>query len=187
MAFGNGPFREVRFLVDGMVAGVAFPYPSIFSGGISPTSWKPIISYGAMDLPTYHLDLTPFVPILADGHAHNVSLDVVSAETNHSINANWYVSGLLQVILSSSDLPTTGKITRYEVEDYADTTQTLSSTANNTLSFTVQATRNVHIESEIIAGDGEKTTVVFKQSMTYSDTQSYLRNGSVQVSPFLEI
>ncbi|VDB82919.1 unnamed protein product [Peniophora sp. CBMAI 1063] len=182
MAFGNGPFREVRFLVDGKVAGVAFPYPSIFSGGISPTSWKPIISYGAMDLPTYHIDLTPFVPILTDGDAHVVSLDVASAESNHTINANWYVSGLLQVVLDSSDEPTTGKIIKYEAEDYADSSQTLDTTKNNTLEFTVKATRNVHIESEIVAGSGEKTRVVFTQALTYSNTQSYLNNGSVQLS-----
>ena len=26
ITFGNGPFREVRLLVDGQVAGVVFPY-----------------------------------------------------------------------------------------------------------------------------------------------------------------
>ncbi|KZV71644.1 hypothetical protein PENSPDRAFT_684422 [Peniophora sp. CONT] len=182
MAFGHGPFREVRFLVDGKVAGVAFPYPSIFSGGISPTSWKPIIAYGAMDLPTYHFDLTPFVPLLTDGTTHNISLDVASAEEDHVINANWYVSGLLQVILDASDEPTTGKITKYEVDEYADSTQTLDSSRNNTLEFTVKATRSVHIESEIIAGSGEKTNVVFRQALAYSNTQSYLNNGSVQLS-----
>ena len=38
--FGDGPFREVRLLVDGMVAGVAFPYAVIFTGGIVPTAWR---------------------------------------------------------------------------------------------------------------------------------------------------
>ena len=38
--FGDGPFREVRLLVDGKVAGVAFPYAVIFTGGIIPTAWR---------------------------------------------------------------------------------------------------------------------------------------------------
>lgn len=50
---------------------------------------SPITSYGAVDLPTYYVDLTPFVPILADGQPHNLTVDVVSGETNHTINDNW--------------------------------------------------------------------------------------------------
>jgi hypothetical protein len=73
-AFGNGPFREVRLSVDGRLAGVAFPYPVIFTGGILPTAWRPITSFGALDLPTYYVDLTPFIPILVDGKPHNISL-----------------------------------------------------------------------------------------------------------------
>ena len=38
--FGDGPFREVRLLVDGKVAGAAFPYAVIFTGGIIPTAWR---------------------------------------------------------------------------------------------------------------------------------------------------
>ena len=40
--FGDGPFREVRFLVDGRVAGVAFPYAVIFTGGIIPSAWRSV-------------------------------------------------------------------------------------------------------------------------------------------------
>jgi hypothetical protein len=38
--YGGGPFREVRLLVDGQVAGVAFPYAVIFTGGINPAVWR---------------------------------------------------------------------------------------------------------------------------------------------------
>jgi hypothetical protein len=38
--FGNGPFREVRLLVDGQVAGAAYPYATIFTGGIIPAAWR---------------------------------------------------------------------------------------------------------------------------------------------------
>lgn len=39
---GQGPFREVRLLVDGMVAGAVFPYAVIFTGGIVPTAWRSV-------------------------------------------------------------------------------------------------------------------------------------------------
>lgn len=60
---------------------------------------RPITSYGALDLPTYYIDLTPFVPILANGKSHSITLEVISAEANHTINANWLLSGNIQVVI----------------------------------------------------------------------------------------
>ncbi|THH19304.1 hypothetical protein EW146_g1835 [Bondarzewia mesenterica] len=178
--FGQGPFREVRILVDGQVAGVAFPYAVIFTGGIIPTAWRPITSYGAIDLPTYFLDLTPFIPILTDGSPHNITLDVASAEADHTINQNWFVSGLLQVLLDSSSEPTTGQITVYNVDDFANATSTGSAGSNGDLNVTLSATRSVHIEADIVAGSGKHTKVVFTQELKFENTQNYLDDTSVQ-------
>ncbi|KAI0306572.1 peptide N-acetyl-beta-D-glucosaminyl asparaginase amidase A-domain-containing protein [Multifurca ochricompacta] len=177
--FGNGPFREVRVLVDGQVAGVAFPYAVIFTGGIVPTAWRPITSYGAIDLPTYHLDLTPFIPILTDGKPHNISLDVASAEPDHRIDQNWFVSGLLQVRLDSSSRPTTGRITRYEASNFA-TSSASGSVNGEDVHITVSASHSVHIEAEIIGGSGARTEVVFTQALQYENVQDYLQNTTVQ-------
>lgn len=145
---------------------------------------RPITSYGALDLPTYFLDLTPFIPILTDGFPHNITLDVVSAESDHTINSNWYVSGLLQVQLDSSDTPTTGNITKYEVEDYAQTTSGGVVRASGDVTVTVGATRSVRIESEIWKGSGGKVEVVFEQELEFENVQSYANNASIQVRIF---
>jgi hypothetical protein len=182
MAFGNGPFHELRLLVDGRLAGAALPYAVIFTGGIVPTAWRPITAYGAVDLPTYHLDLTPFIPVLTDGLPHNITLDVVSAERDHTINANWFVSGVLQVLLDPSDEPTTGNITVYDAQDFAET-EVRNGVPDDAgdVQFTVTASRSVHIESDIVAGSGSRTKVVFTQELAYSNTQTYLQNGSIEV------
>lgn len=177
--FGDGPFREVRVLVDGQLAGVAFPYAVIFTGGIVPTAWRPITSYGAIDLPTYHLDLTPFIPILTDGEPHNITLDVASAEPDHQINQNWFLSGLLQVKLDSSTIPTTGKIKRYEASDFASSSVS-SSKVGVDVNITLRASHTVHIETEIIAGSGARTEVVFSQNLEYENVQTNLQNFTTQ-------
>jgi len=141
---------------------------------------RPITSYGALDLPTYHLDLTPFIPVLTDGKPHNITLDVASAEPDHQINQNWFVSGLLQVKLDSSTVPTTGKITRYEASDFA-TSSVSGSASGLEVNFTLSASHNVHIEAEIIAGSGARTEVVFSQSLQYANVQNYLHNFTIQV------
>ncbi|KAJ7905495.1 peptide N-acetyl-beta-D-glucosaminyl asparaginase amidase A-domain-containing protein [Mycena olivaceomarginata] len=169
---GQGPFREVRLLVDGQVAGVAFPYPVIFTGGILPTAWRPITSYGALDLPTYFLDLTPFVPLLTDGkttHLHH-----------RSILSNWFVSGVLQVITDSSSKPTTGKITSYSAEPFAVSSTTGSVSDNGDISITVKASRQIHITADIVSGSGKHTHVAVSQNLEYVNQQDYLDNTLVQ-------
>ena len=59
---------------------------------------RPITSYGALDLPTYFLDLTPFVPLLSDGRPHEITLAVSSGEGNPTIASNWFLTGLVQVM-----------------------------------------------------------------------------------------
>ncbi|EGN92433.1 hypothetical protein SERLA73DRAFT_172869 [Serpula lacrymans var. lacrymans S7.3] len=177
--YGGGPFREVRMLVDGQVAGVAFPYAVIFTGGINPACWQPITSYGALDLPTYFIDLTPFVPVFADGLPHNISLDVASAEANHTLNENWYVTGLLQVITDSSSEPTTGNITSYTAQPYA-VTETTGSVGGGDVNVTVKATRQLKIEATIVSGSGQENQVVWEQNLEYSNTQYYLDNTYTQ-------
>ena len=61
---------------------------------------------------------------MTDGQPHNISLDVVSAEDDHTINQNWFVSGLLQVVTDPSGKPTTGKITKYDAQPFAVTSTT---------------------------------------------------------------
>ncbi|VDB82940.1 unnamed protein product [Peniophora sp. CBMAI 1063] len=179
--YGTGPFREVRFLVDSLLAGVAFPYPVIFTGGIIPNAWRPITSYGAIDLPTYHFDLSPFIPLLADGEPHTITLDVASAETDHAINSNWFVSGAVHIILGDSDQPTTGNITLYKADDYAVTTESGGQDDTGAVAFSVGATRSIHIESTIVPGNGKETKVIFKQDLAYTNKQSYNVDATIEV------
>ncbi|KAF7354571.1 Peptide-N4-(N-acetyl-beta-glucosaminyl)asparagine amidase A [Mycena sanguinolenta] len=175
-ALGQGPFREVRLLVDGQVAGVAFPYPVIFTGGIVPPAWSPITSYGALDLPTYFLDLTPFVPLLTDGNPHTFTIDVASAEADKTILQNWFVSGALQVITDSSSKRTTGKITSYSAKPFAVASTTGRVDANGDLHITVTASRQINIAAEIFSGSGKRNTVVVSQTLEYVNQQDYVGN-----------
>ncbi|PPR06641.1 hypothetical protein CVT26_001183 [Gymnopilus dilepis] len=177
---GQGPFREVRLLVDGQVAGTAYPYATIFTGGIAPTAWRPITSYGALDLPTYFLDITPFVPILADGHPHNISLDVTSAETDHTINQNWFLSAVLQVFVDKSSRPTTGKINKYTAQPFSVTSTSGSVGSNGDVNITVTATRSILIDSMIISGSGQVNHVVWSQQLQYKNVQNILNKTQIQ-------
>lgn len=124
--------------------------------------------------------MTPFVPLLTDGKPHNFSLDVVSAENDHVINQNWFVSGLLQVVTDPSGKPTKGEMTVYDASPFAVTTTTGSVGSNGDVNVTVKANRNIHIESTIISGSGKTSHVVFTQDSSYSNTQNFLDNTFIQ-------
>jgi hypothetical protein len=90
--FPRGPLREIQVLIDGKLAGVAQPFPVIFTGGISPYLWRPQVAFGAYDQPTYYIDISPFLGSLSDDEEHEYQLKVVSAEKNQTI-LSWFISG----------------------------------------------------------------------------------------------
>jgi hypothetical protein len=73
-----GPYREVQVLLDGRVAGIAAPFPHIYTGGWSnPYLWYVLPAPRAFDIQPISYDLTPFLGRLTDGAAHTVSVHVV--------------------------------------------------------------------------------------------------------------
>jgi hypothetical protein len=73
-----GPYREVQVLLDGQVAGIAAPFPHVYTGGWSnPYLWYVLPAPRAFDIKPITYDLTPFLGRLTDGTAHAVSVHVV--------------------------------------------------------------------------------------------------------------
>lgn len=160
---------------------------SIFETGVvdSMEYDRPITSYGALDLPTYFLDVTPFVPLLTDGRAHTFTIDVVSAEQNHTTLQNWFVSGNLQVFTDPSGEPTTGQMLHIDSKPFAETKTEHDLASNGDLTFTVTASRSVHIESEIVSGSGKTSRVAWTQTYEYSSSQQWLNDSLIQVGRYL--
>ncbi|CAE6467104.1 unnamed protein product, partial [Rhizoctonia solani] len=179
----KGPFREVQVLVDGKLAGVVWPFPVIYTGGVTPTNWRPLTSYGAYNQPTYFVDITPFLPTLTDSAPHNITLSVLGQGLSppHSINSNWFVSGNLQLTLGDSQTRTTGKITSYSVDPYVDpSVKGSASSGNLTIHASVAAQRKLRIASELVIGGKEKRSVVFEQNLKFENAQDYANDGWVQ-------
>ncbi|KAJ7456451.1 peptide N-acetyl-beta-D-glucosaminyl asparaginase amidase A-domain-containing protein [Mycena latifolia] len=176
---GKGPFREVQVLVDGQLAGVVWPYPVIYTGGITPSNWRPLTSYGAYDQPTYWVDITPFIPILLDKRtSHTVTLRVVGQGiTAPSFNSNWFVSGSIHVRTGRSK--TTGKMTSYSAPKLKISTVGGSSPGNTTVWTKVVAHRELKIESELHTSEGKKS-VRFSQSLDFTNEAKYADEGWIQ-------
>ncbi|MCL7044919.1 hypothetical protein MKW94_022214 [Papaver nudicaule] len=88
---GNGAFRQVVATVDGVTVGSVTPFPVIFTGGINPLFWEPVVAIGAFNLPTYDIDLTPFLGFLLDGKNHSFGLGVTDSISFWLVNANLHL------------------------------------------------------------------------------------------------
>ncbi|MFF4395183.1 peptide-N4-asparagine amidase [Streptomyces sp. NPDC001480] len=74
----GGPYREVQVKVDGQLAGIAAPFPNVWTGGWSnPFLWYVVPGPRAFDVRPVEYDLTPYAGILDDGRPHRVEVSVV--------------------------------------------------------------------------------------------------------------
>ncbi|KAH0686084.1 hypothetical protein KY284_016637 [Solanum tuberosum] len=96
---GHGAYREVLLKIDENLVGSLVPFPVVFTGGINPLFWEPVVSIGAFDLPSYDIDLTPFLGLLLDDKSHFLSLGVADSIPF------WLVDGNLHLWVDNCALP----------------------------------------------------------------------------------
>src|SRR5579862_3475246 len=84
---GGTAFREGEVTVDGQPAGVAPVYPWIYTGGIDPYLWIPIVGVETLNFKPYRVDLTPFAGLLDDGNPHTIAVSVFNDDNYFAANA----------------------------------------------------------------------------------------------------
>ncbi|XP_021295343.1 peptide-N4-(N-acetyl-beta-glucosaminyl)asparagine amidase A [Herrania umbratica] len=88
---GNGAYREVFVTIDGKFVGSEVVFPVVFTGGINPLFWEPVVAIGDFKLPSYDLDLTPLLGWLLDGKSHEIRVGVDDAISFWLVNANLHI------------------------------------------------------------------------------------------------
>lgn len=63
----NYPSRIVKATIDDELVGAVLPFPMIYSGGFAPGLWMPVIGINGYDVPSYQIDITPYLPKLWNG------------------------------------------------------------------------------------------------------------------------
>ena len=71
----------------------------------------------------------------------------------------------------------------YNVDPFPHTTTEGTVTRDGDLNVTVQAIRNLHIESNIRTGCGKNIHVDWTQALNYVNRQTYRDKGTIQVGP----
>ncbi|XWS10907.1 hypothetical protein CRYUN_Cryun38cG0038600 [Craigia yunnanensis] len=135
---GNGPFREVVVSLDGEVVGAVWPFTVIYTGGINPLFWSPITGISSFNLPSYDIEITPFLGNMLDGKFHILGFSVTNA-----LNV-WFIDANLHLWLDSRSVKTEGKLLKlnnkaisvYEESDFKGLNGKFLTSANRFISST---------------------------------------------------
>ncbi|MFJ4685064.1 peptide-N4-asparagine amidase [Streptomyces sp. NPDC088789] len=111
----KGPYREVRVTVDGKLAGIAAPFPTVWTGGWSnPFLWYVVPGPRALDVKPIQYDLTPFAGLLNDGRPHRVEVSVAGVPEGQS---GWSTPVNVLVWQDAGSRKVTGGLTTHRAGD----------------------------------------------------------------------
>ncbi len=193
---GFSPFREVQVLIDGQLAGVQWPFPVIFTGGVVPGLHRPIAGVDAFDLKEHEIDITPFLPLLSDGKPHTFTIRVAgidddgktSGHLTETVDESWYVTGKIFVWLDAAGSVTTGEQPTIQqapptITLSQSTTKTANGT-NQTLSYDTIVSRTLHVSAKVVTQQ-RTDTVSWTQTLSYSNKGFVSGLGFNQINDFV--
>ncbi|KDO47013.1 hypothetical protein CISIN_1g037376mg [Citrus sinensis] len=169
---GNGPFREVVVSLDGEVVGAVWPFTVVFTGGINPLLWRPITAIGSFDLPTYDIEITPFLGNLLDGKTHKFGFSVTNA-----LNV-WYIDANLHLWLDGRSAKTEGKLLKHSSVPLQVYLESNFKGLDGT--FLTNVNRSISSLGWVESSHG-KITTHFIQDFAYSNSMVMGNSGNLQI------
>lgn len=170
---GGGPYREVQITVDGRPAGLAQPYPVVYSGGIVPTLWRPIPAIDQFRTEAYDIDLTPFAGELADGRPHAIGI------TPYGAADNWIVDGSLFLDTDAHASRTSGRVTVDTLTGTPAVKTVQTPREDGSTHVSVSTGRSWKISGYVRTSKGRVTTTV-EQEFAYTNTDTVSSTGRQQ-------
>lgn len=191
--YGYSPFREVQLYIDGQLAGVQWPFPTIFTGGVVPGLWRPIVGLDAFDLKEGEIDITPWLGHLCDGGEHTFEIKVAgvledgkgSGSLTQTVGASWYITGKIFLWLDSdpSSITRGAAPTTHQPTPHISTSSLLTQSAgvNETLEYTTSVSRSLTLSSQLTTQAGTRLAS-WTQTLSVSNYGLYTAAGAVQVT-----
>lgn len=191
--YGLSPFREVQVLIDGQIAGVEWPFPVIFTGGVVPSLHRPIVGIEAFDLREHEIDITPFLPLLCDGGQHTFTIRVAgiqddgksSGTLTQTVGDSWYVTGKIFVWLDGDkNSITTG--THPTVQQSAPSISITRALTQNATGANETLTYNTSVNRKFLTTANVKTANT-SGLVTWSQSLSYINKGYLSAFGYNQI
>ncbi|KAJ3680735.1 hypothetical protein LUZ60_017013 [Juncus effusus] len=169
---GNGAFREVTVSLDGDLVGAIWPFTVIYTGGINPLLWRPITGIGSFNLPSYNLEITPFLGKLLDGNPHKFGFGVTNALDV------WFVDANLHLWLDQKSLKTKGGLISHKAPEVKPGMNSNFKGLDG--KFKINANRRISSSGWVKSSYG-KITTHFSQELHYKNFMKFSNNGTAQL------
>lgn len=183
----------MQLYIDGELAGVAWPYPVIFTGGVVPGLWRPIVGIDAFDLKEDEIDITPWLPKLCDGQPHNFTIAVSGlnddgkggATLSGTTGSYWIVDGKVFLWLDEEGHVTTGEgpVAVTPEPNFQVTSQVYQDAngTNETLIYSVTAQRALSFTSTLFLSTGPEVAS-WTQQLSYSNYGNETDQALVEIN-----
>ncbi|MDX2758981.1 peptide-N4-asparagine amidase [Streptomyces europaeiscabiei] len=163
----EGPYREVQIAVDGQLAGIAAPFPNVWTGGWSnPFLWYVVPGPRALDIQPLRYDLTPFAGLLNDGRPHRIEVSVVGVPEGRT---GWSTPVNVLVWQDAKRAHVTGALTKVRAGDLANSS-TYTPGAEHRLD--TEGNHRLTVAGYVDTSHGRVTTTV-RRSLANTSTHTW--------------
>ena len=169
----HGPFREANVALDGAPVGNVQTFPHIYTGGIVPTLWRPVVAIDALDMRDEQLDVTPFVGTLVDGGSHELTVTIAGD------NDWWNVVATLFLYTDHHASRTSGAVLTDHVAPTGPST-TEKPLSDNGTRISVSAARRDVTAGYVDTSAGRVYTTVARD-LSYASTDDVTAAGMAQL------
>lgn len=169
-------FRELEVSIDGKPAGMVWPFPFVYTGGVNPYLWRPISAIDTLNMPSYRLDLSPFAGLL--GGQHTITINVFNNQDF------WLLSGSL-FLQEDQGQPTSGAVTMdtlsFPTQAQSSTTPLIASVSPSTNSqVDITAATSYEVSGQIHTTHGTFTATV-TSALNFSNDQVFTNPDNWEV------
>ncbi|KSA02103.1 uncharacterized protein AC631_02099, partial [Debaryomyces fabryi] len=191
---GHGPVRIVNVYFNGEKIATQSPQPIIFSGGISPALWSPVMPINSFDLPSIDLDVSGLLPLLWENQSiedKNIEIEISNGldETTKpnvprsNIGDNWITSANLLTYESKEVADVSGEVTKIDHSHSArviDFAPPFTGSIQQTISASFDAELTSNLNFVLKDGSVLNTSVTSISEAKISNVQSYRHFGDSQ-------
>lgn len=178
---GHGPIRTVLVKYNGQVIANTFPQPVIFTGGISPALWSPMVSVSAFDLEPIEIDLTALIPGLQPSDKIEVAVGNGDVEDGQ-MGSEWITAANLLVWENSLVKSTEGKPVQQTFNQHPTVVNDPQGNLNQTVSYEFSAQMSSFITFELVNGTKQDVFVEYDTKGSTLNSQIYLSGGNTQLT-----
>ncbi|KXN73386.1 hypothetical protein CONCODRAFT_77356 [Conidiobolus coronatus NRRL 28638] len=173
----RGPLRELHVSVNGIEAGVGWPFPVIFTGGVCPALWRPISGIGSFSADPIRFEFSQFIGDLIKNSNSEIEL-LVSPSIPF-----WHITGNLHLWYSDDEIKNNSGMLNSNSLKFSINPQVETNFDNSAVNFKTKANRSYLQKGYIDRKDG-RIQVETSRKLTFHHDLQYFKDTDKQIYDF---